>query len=74
MSAYMNHIGLEVEVLTKDKRKLKGILKDANEESFTISISKKEKPQGAKRPIIVEEDLQFTYDSIKYTKYIINFK
>ena len=71
---YQNHIGLEVEVLTKDKRKLKGILKEANEESFTITISKKEKPQGAKRPIIVEEDLQFTYDSIKYTKYIINFK
>ena len=71
---YQNHIGLEVEVLTKDKRKLKGILKDANEANFTITISKKEKPQGAKRPVIVEEDLQFTYDSIKYTKYIINFK
>ena len=71
---YMNHIGLEVEVLTKDKRKLKGILQDANEANFTITISKKEKPEGAKRPVLVEEDLQFTYDSIKYTKYIINFK
>ena len=71
---YQNHIGLEVEVLTKDGRKLKGILKDANESDFTVTISKKEKPEGAKRPVLVEEDLQFTYDSIKYTKYIINFK
>ena len=71
---YRNHIGLEVEVLTKDGKKLKGIMKDATEENFTITISKKEKPQGAKRPVLVEEDLQFTYDSIKYAKYIINFK
>ena len=74
LQQYQNHLGLEVEVLTKDGRKLKGILKDACEEHFTVTISKKEKPQGAKRPVLVEEDLQFTYDSIKYTKYIINFK
>ena len=74
LQQYQNHLGLEVEVLTKDGRKLKGILKEANENSFTLAISKKEKPEGAKRPVLVEEDLQFTYDSIKYTKYIINFK
>ena len=74
LQQYQNHLGLEVEVLTKDGRKLKGILKEANENSFTLTISKKEKPEGAKRPVLVEEDLQFTYDSIKYTKYIINFK
>ena len=71
---YKNHIGLEVEVLTKEGRKLKGILKDAADSSFTLTVSKKEKPEGAKRPILVEEDLQFAYDSVKYTKYIINFK
>ncbi len=71
---YRNHIGLEVEVLTKEGRKLKGILKDAADSSFTLTVSKKEKPEGAKRPILVEEDLQFAYDSVKYTKYIINFK
>ncbi len=71
---YKNHIGLEVEVLTKDGRKLKGILKDADESNFTITVSKKEKLEGAKRPTLVEENLQFAYDSVKYTKYIINFK
>ena len=71
---YMNHLGLEVEVLTKDGRKLKGILKDADESKFTLTTSKKVKLEGAKRPTLVEEDLQFAYDSVKYTKYIINFK
>ncbi|MBQ8270720.1 MAG: ribosome assembly cofactor RimP [Bacteroidaceae bacterium] len=71
---YINHIGLEVEVLTKDGKKLKGILKSADEQEFVLTISKKEKKEGCKRPQLVEEDLHFTYDSVKYTKYIINFK
>jgi ribosome maturation factor RimP len=74
LQQYRNHIGLEVEVLSKDGKKLKGILKDANEENFTLTVSKKEKVEGSKRPQLVEEDGQFTYDSVKYTKYIINFK
>ena len=74
LQQYRNHIGLEVEVLTKEGKKLKGILKDANPEAFTVTVSKKEKKEGAKRPQLVEEDIIFTYDSIKYTKYVIKFK
>ena len=72
--SWANHIGLDVEVLTKDGKKLKGILKDANDNDFALAITKKEKVEGAKRPQIVEEELRFAYDSVKYTKYIINFK
>ena len=61
-------------LLTKEGKKLKGVLKDATAEDFVVTVSKKEKKEGAKRPVLVEEDLHFTYDSIKYTKYIINFK
>ena len=71
---YKNHIGMEVEVLTKEGKKLKGILKNASEEEFILTVTKKEKKEGAKRPQLVEEDLIFPYDGIKYTKYIINFK
>ena len=74
LQQYQNHIGLEVEVLTKDGKKLKGILKEAVPEYFTVTVSKKEKVEGSKRPQLVEEDMKFTYDSIKYTKYIIKFK
>jgi len=71
---YKNHIGMEVEVLTKEGKKLKGILKNASEEEFILTVTKKEKKEGAKRPQLVEEDLIFPYDGVKYTKYIINFK
>jgi ribosome maturation factor RimP len=71
---YKNHIGLEVEVLGKDGKKYKGILKSVLEDSFVLTVSRKEKIEGTKRPQLVEVDLNFTYDEVKYTKYIIKFK
>ncbi|WP_291529536.1 ribosome assembly cofactor RimP [Bacteroides sp. UBA939] len=74
LQQYYNHIGKEVEVLLKDGRKLCGVLKDANEQHLTVTIEKKVKPEGAKRPKMVEEDETLAYDDIKYTKYLISFK
>ncbi len=71
---YRNHIGLEVEVLGKDGKKYKGILKEVSDEDFVISFTKKEKIEGVKRPQLVEVDMKFTFDEVKYTKYIIKFK
>ena len=71
---YKNHIGLEVEVLGKDGKKYKGILKDVSDEDFVLSMTKKEKVEGVKRPQLVEVALKFTFDEVKYTKYIIKFK
>lgn len=71
---YKNHIGLEVEVLGKDGKKYKGILKEVGNEDFVLSMTKKEKVEGVKRPQLVEVDLKFTFDEVKYTKYIIKFK
>ena len=74
LQQYLIHIGREVEVLTKEGKKLDGILKDANEENFTLTIQRKVKLEGAKRPKLVDEDITFVYSEIKYTKYIISFK
>ena len=74
LQQYRNHVGKEVEVLKKDGRKLCGVLKDADEQHFTVTIEKKVKPEGAKRPQLVQEDETFAYDEIKYTKYLISFK
>lgn len=70
---YKKNMGGEVEVLTKDGKKLKGMLKDADEEGFTLTITKKVKLEGKKRPEMVDEDLNYKYDEIKYTKNIIQF-
>lgn len=74
LGQYRKNIGHEVEVLTKGGVKLSGVLKDAGEERFTVTITKKVKPENAKRKIEVEEDLTFAYDEVKYTKYLIRFK
>ena len=72
LQQYYIHIGQEVEVMTKGGQKLTGILKDADEEKFTVTVQKKVKLEGSKRPKLVEEDETFTYEQIKYTKYTIS--
>ena len=74
LEQYIIHIGKEVEVLGKDGKKWTGVLTDANEENFTITVQVKVKPEGAKRPKLVEQNVTFVYDEIKYTKYLISFK
>ena len=74
LQQYYNHVGSDVGVLTKDDRKLTGVLKDADEEKFVVAVQKKVKVEGAKRPKLMEEDETFRYDEIKYTKYLISFK
>ena len=71
---YEKNLGNEVETLTKEGKKFNGILKDVDSTGFVLEIEKSEKPEGAKRKILISEDLPFTYDDIKTTKYIIRFK
>jgi ribosome maturation factor RimP len=71
---YEKNLGNEVEVLTKTGKKISGILVDVGETKFILEIEKTEKPEGAKRKITVTENLTFSYEDIKTTKYIIRFK
>ena len=68
---YRKNVGYEVEVLTCDGRKLKGVLADADDEGFVLSTTVKKKLEGKKRPEMVEEQERFKYNEIKYTKNII---
>ena len=68
---YRKNIGYEVEVLTADGRKLKGVIADADDEGFTLSMIVKKKLEGKKRPEMVEEQERFNYSDIKQTKNII---
>ncbi len=74
LKQYQIYVGKEVEVLDKAGKKWKGVLAGANEENCTITMTVKVKPEGAKRPKLVEQNVTFTYDEIKYTKYLISFK
>ena len=74
LQQYINHIGKEVEVLTNDGKKLKGVLKEASGDNFTITVTQKVKVEGKKRPEMRDEDLTYNYNDVKYTKYLISFK
>lgn len=71
---YQKNIGNEVEILLKKGVKLTGVLKAADTNGLTVTIEKQEKPEGAKRKITVQEDQSYSFDEIKYTKYLIRFK
>lgn len=74
LKQFEKNVGNEVEVLTRQGKKITGLLKACDTNSFVVTIVKKEKPEGAKRKIEIEEDLTFTYEEVKYTKYLIRFK
>lgn len=69
---YEAHIGNPVEVLTLDGRKLKGVLTDAQDEEFAISVEQKVKAEGEKRPRLAEVEMRWKYNEVKYTKYRFN--
>ena len=74
LQQYINHIGMDVEVLTLAGEKHCGVLKEADEEHFVVCVPKRVKLEGQKRAKTAEEDMTFTYPEVKYTKYLISFK
>ena len=70
---YQKHLNHDVEVLAKDGKKYRGVLTRVDEESFTVTVQVKEKPEGAKRPVLVGKEYTWKYNEVKYTKYLINF-
>ena len=71
---YYIHKGSEVEVLANDGKKYKGVLTEVDDNQFSITVQTKIKPEGSKRPKLVDQLLSFAYNEIKYTKYLISFK
>lgn len=71
---YEKNIGNEVETITKDGKKITGILTEVNHDAFVLETERMEKVEGSKRKTTVTEYLSFTYEEIKNTKYIIRFK
>ena len=67
---YVNHIGKEVEVLTLDGKKLKGILKSVDGEQFVVTVEEKVRVEGKKRPELQATDYTFALSGVKYCKYL----
>lgn len=71
---YMKNLGNEVEVVTRDGKKLQGTLASVGADDFTVEVPTKVKHEGAKRPVIEPVPHVIAFDNVKSTKYVINFK
>ena len=71
---YEIHIGKTVETQTLDGKKWQGTLVKVDDEAFTVLTTQKVKLEGAKRPKQMEVEMQFHYNEVAYTKYLIKLK
>ena len=65
--------GNDVEVLTKEGKKLHGMLKDADDEGFTLATQEKVKREGEKRPSMETVERRLAYGDVKSVVYEIKF-
>lgn len=70
---YEKVLGKTIEVLFLNGNKIQGILSDLTKDNFTVEYSVKEKPEGGKRPILVDKKQIIDFGEIKLTKEIITF-
>ncbi len=71
---YEKHLGDDVELLTCDGRKLRGVLTAVGDDDFTVEITRKVKEEGKKRPVMVAQPETFAYGQVKEVRYSLSFK
>ncbi|MCK5029350.1 MAG: ribosome assembly cofactor RimP [Bacteroidales bacterium] len=71
---YRKNLGEEVETLTNEGIKIKGILSSVTDDGFEIEELKMVKVEGKKKKQNVVEKHSFLFDQVKATKIIIKFK
>lgn len=73
---YEKNIGNDLEVLTRDGRKITGRLISVSPDGgeFTLAVPQKVKEPGKKRPVVVEVEQIFAVADTKSVKYLLNFK
>lgn len=71
---YRKNLGNEVEILTKDGKKLFATIIEVEDDYFVVEQESMQKQEGVKRKVSVVERIKFLYSEVKYTKYLIRFK
>lgn len=71
---YVKAVGEKVEVLTRDGRKIVAVLKEAAQDSVTVSYMAKEAVEGKKKKVLVEKVETLALDALNAVKYHIEFE
>ena len=70
---FRKNVGNDVEVVTGEGKKLRGVLKEADEEGFTLASEEKVKREGEKRPSLETVERRFAYGDVKSVTYDLKF-
>lgn len=71
---YLKNIGSDIEILTRDGRKLHAVLTAVGDDSFTFEYPVKVKEPGAKRPVTVMQSETLPFDAAKSVRCTLSFK
>ena len=70
---YQKHLNHDVEVLSVDGKKYRGVLVSVDDMTFAIDTEVMVQVEGKKRKQKEIQTLSFAYDAVKYTKYDLKF-
>jgi ribosome maturation factor RimP len=70
---YEKYIDKDVDVVTKENKKLTGKLLSANSEGIVLETQTKEKVEGKKTKQLTINNVPLTFNQIKETKVVISF-
>lgn len=70
---YQKNIGKQVDVVTKEGKKLSGKLLDANDLGINLETKVKEKVANKKGKQLIINNINLTFNQIKETKIVISF-
>lgn len=70
---YTKHLGHDVEVLSADGKKYRGVLVSVDDTTFSIDTEMLVAVEGKKRKQKEIQTLTFAYDAVKYAKYDLKF-
>ena len=70
---YEKHLNHDVEVLTADGKKYRGVLVSVDEATFAVDTEVMVQVEGKKRKQKEIQTLTFAYEAVKYTKYDLKF-
>jgi ribosome maturation factor RimP len=71
---YIKYTGRQIEVTTKEDKKLEGTLIKAGDIDFELETSSREKVEGHKKKQLIVRKHILKYDEIKSAKAVISFK
>ena len=73
MRQYVKNIGNQVEVLTKENKKMTGKLLSVEDSGILIETRVKEKTEGKKGKQLIINTINLSFNQIKETKIVISF-